>query len=153
MRVTCIGPLEGTLTIKVFAGLRNRRHSWQRTFHYEFEPKHTYLPSTNWQASVSHSISPNTPLPTRLSNLRTWLMWDTLRQLLTRFPKDRLSASAFQHSTLFDNILMNSIKFLDSFPEKTMSEKQSFLRGFVAVLPQFSDRVQHRKVCISKSTS
>lgn len=69
-----------------------------------------------------------------------------MRQLLTRCPHDRLSASGFQHSPLFDNILMNSIKFLDSFPEKTKSEKTSFLRGFVTILPQFSDRIRHRKV-------
>jgi SCY1-like protein 2 len=74
------------------------------------------------------------------------LIPDTVRQLLTRYPHDRMSASAFQHSPLFDNILMNSIKFLDSFPEKTKSEKSSFLRGFVAVLPQFSDRIRQRKV-------
>ena len=71
---------------------------------------------------------------------------DTLRQLMTRYPEDRLSASAFQSSPLFDNILMNSIKFLDSFPEKTKNEKSSFLRGFVSVLPQFSDRIKKRKV-------
>ena len=41
---------------------------------------------------------------------------------------------------------MNSIKFLDFFPEKTKSEKNSFLRGFLSILPQFSDRVRHRKV-------
>lgn len=77
------------------------------------------------------------------------LMLDTVRQLLTRYPHDRISASGFQHSPLFDNILMNSIKFLDSFPEKTKSEKTSFLRGFVAILPQFSDRIRHRKVSLS----
>lgn len=73
-------------------------------------------------------------------------MSDTVRQLLSRYPHDRLSASAFQHSPLFDNILMNSIKFLDSFPEKTNNEKTSFLRGFLSILPQFSDRIRHRKV-------
>ena len=73
-------------------------------------------------------------------------MSDTVRQLLTRSPHDRLSASAFQQSPLFDNILMNSIKFLDSFPEKTKNEKTSFLRGFLSILPQFSDRIRLRKV-------
>ena len=72
----------------------------------------------------------------------------TVRQLLTIYPHDRLSASAFQHSPLFDNILMNSIKFLDSFPEKTKNEKTSFLRGFLSILPQFSDRIRHRKVFV-----
>jgi SCY1-like protein 2 len=57
-----------------------------------------------------------------------------------------MSAAAFQHSPLFDNILMNSIKFLDSFPEKSKNEKQSFLRGFVSILPQFSDRIRQRKI-------
>jgi len=74
------------------------------------------------------------------------LMIDTLKQLLTVSPYDRLSASNFQHSPLFDNILMNSIRFLDAFPEKTNAEKNSFLRGFVKILPQFSDRVRQRKV-------
>jgi len=41
---------------------------------------------------------------------------------------------------------MNSIKFLDSFPEKTKNEKTSFLRGFLSILPQFSDRIRLRKV-------
>jgi len=62
------------------------------------------------------------------------------------YPEDRLTASAFQQSPLFDNILMNSIRFLDSFPEKTKGEKSSFLRGFVSILPQFSDRIKQRKV-------
>jgi hypothetical protein len=43
---------------------------------------------------------------------------------------------------------MNSIKFLDSFPEKTKNEKTSFLRGFLSILPQFSDRIRHRKVFV-----
>jgi SCY1-like protein 2 len=78
--------------------------------------------------------------------LRIHLTLDTLRQLLTRYPDDRLTASAFQHSPLFDNILMNSIRFLDSFPEKSKNEKTSFLRGFVGIIPQFSDRIRQRKI-------
>ncbi|BFZ60156.1 hypothetical protein YB2330_001178 [Saitoella coloradoensis] len=69
-----------------------------------------------------------------------------LPQLLTRRPVNRLSASAFQSSKFSDNILMNTIRFLEAFPEKSDHEKASFMRGLLRVLPQFPDRVLQRKV-------
>lgn len=71
---------------------------------------------------------------------------DVLPQLLTRRPANRLSANAFQSSPFFDNLLMNSIRFLDSFPEKTTSERQSFMRGLQTVIPQFPPRVLNKKI-------
>lgn len=71
---------------------------------------------------------------------------DVLPQLLTRRPANRLSAHAFQSSPFFDNILMNSIRFLDSFPEKTTSERQAFLKGLKSVIPQFPPRVLTKKI-------
>ncbi|BFZ57630.1 Protein kinase domain-containing protein ppk32 [Savitreella phatthalungensis] len=71
---------------------------------------------------------------------------DVIPQLLTRRPAHRLSAQAFATSPFFDNILMNSIRFLDAFPEKTASERQSFMRGLGSVIPQFPPRVLTKKI-------
>ncbi|ORY75414.1 kinase-like domain-containing protein, partial [Protomyces lactucae-debilis] len=69
-----------------------------------------------------------------------------LPQLLTRRPGNRLSANAFQSSPFFDNILMKSIRFLDAFPEKTASERQSFMKGLQGIIPQFPPRVLTKKI-------
>lgn len=83
--------------------------------------------------------------PASISGIPPYLR-DVLPQLLTRRPANRLSANAFQSSPFFDNILMKSIRFLDSFPEKTASERQSFMRGLQTVIPEFPPRVLTKKI-------
>ncbi|KAK9470340.1 kinase-like domain-containing protein [Dipodascopsis tothii] len=71
---------------------------------------------------------------------------EVLPQLLTRRPNERMSARDFQRSKYFDNILINTIRFLDAFPAKTASEKHAFMRGLNQVLPQFPKSVQQKKL-------
>ncbi|KAK9234872.1 kinase-like domain-containing protein [Lipomyces kononenkoae] len=73
-------------------------------------------------------------------------MFEVLSQLLTRRPTERMSARDFQDSPYFDNILINTIRFLDALPAKTTSERQAFMRGLSRVLPQFPNSVQQKKI-------
>ncbi|KAK9374234.1 kinase-like domain-containing protein [Lipomyces chichibuensis] len=73
-------------------------------------------------------------------------MLEVLSQLLTRRPTDRMSSRDFQDSKYFDNILINTIRFLDALPAKTASERQAFMRGLSRVLPQFPKSVQQKKL-------
>ncbi|KAJ8100778.1 kinase-like domain-containing protein [Lipomyces tetrasporus] len=73
-------------------------------------------------------------------------MFEVLLQLLTRRPTDRMSSRDFQDSKYFDNILINTIRFLDELPAKTASERQAFMRGLSRVLPQFPNSVQQKKI-------
>ena len=71
---------------------------------------------------------------------------NVLPRLLTRRPATRMTAREFQNSDYFDNILVSTIRFLDTFPAKTPSEKQAFLRGLAKVLPSFPKTVMEKKV-------
>ncbi|OLL24193.1 Protein kinase domain-containing protein ppk32 [Neolecta irregularis DAH-3] len=73
-----------------------------------------------------------------------------LKQLITKHPSTRLSASALKESLSatgqFDQVRLQTITFLENFPMKSQSEKTSFLRGLPKILPQFSKRVQDDKI-------
>ncbi|RUS25670.1 hypothetical protein BC938DRAFT_471808 [Jimgerdemannia flammicorona] len=71
---------------------------------------------------------------------------DVIRRLLTRDPSRRMTATEFQVSKVFDNILVSTMKYMESFPEKTREEKAAFMKGMVRVLGQFPDRVLIRKI-------
>ena len=70
----------------------------------------------------------------------------TLPRVLARRPAQRMSASEFQQSPYFDNILVKTLKFLDALPAKTSAEKSQFLRGLSRVMPQFPPSVLGKKV-------
>ena len=74
------------------------------------------------------------------------LLGDALPKLITRRPTGRFSAREFQDSRLFDNILVSTIRFLDTLPAKTPNEKVQFLRGLPKILPQFPDSVMEKKL-------
>lgn len=57
-----------------------------------------------------------------------------------------MSARELQESEYFDNILVSTIRFLDSFPAKTSNEKSQFMRGLNKVLPSFPKSVMERKI-------
>lgn len=57
-----------------------------------------------------------------------------------------MSAKEFQESEYFDNILVSTIRFLDTFPAKTPGEKSQFLRGLIKVLPSFPKSVMEKKL-------
>jgi SCY1-like protein 2 len=70
----------------------------------------------------------------------------TLSRLLARRPAERMTAREFQQSPFFDNILVNTIRFLDALPAKTASEKAQFMRGLGRVMPQFPPSVLGKKI-------
>ena len=57
-----------------------------------------------------------------------------------------MNAREFQQSEYFDNILISTIRFLESFPAKTPSEKFQFMRGLQRILPEFPASVLERKI-------
>lgn len=76
---------------------------------------------------------------------------EVIRLLLARHPNQRMDPVSFQNSKYFDNLLVSTMKFLESFPEKTREEKAQFMKGLSRVLGQFPERVLKRKVasCVS----
>ncbi|KAF9770903.1 hypothetical protein IL306_011475 [Fusarium sp. DS 682] len=89
--------------------------------------------------SASNNYLSSRPLPRELSH-------DVLPRLITRRPAQRITAREFQQSEYFDNILVSTIRFLDSFPAKTANEKASFMRGLNKVLPSFPKSVMEKKI-------
>ncbi|KAF7860784.1 hypothetical protein EAF04_008302 [Stromatinia cepivora] len=71
---------------------------------------------------------------------------EVLPRLITRRPAQRMTAKEFQQSAYFDNILISTIRFLDSLPAKTPNEKAQFMRGLSRVLPSFPKSVMEKKV-------
>lgn len=69
-----------------------------------------------------------------------------LPRLITRRPAQRMNAREFQQSQYFDNVLVSTIRFLESLPAKNPNEKSQFLRGLQRVLPDFPASVLERKL-------
>lgn len=89
--------------------------------------------------SSTNNFLSSRPIPRDLAS-------QVLPRMLTRRPAQRMTAREFQQSEYFDNTLVSTIRFLDSFPEKTPNEKQAFLRGLIKVLPSFPKSVMEKKV-------
>ncbi|EKD16087.1 protein kinase domain-containing protein ppk32 [Drepanopeziza brunnea f. sp. 'multigermtubi' MB_m1] len=89
--------------------------------------------------SVSNGFLSSKPIPKDLTS-------SVLPRLITRRPAQRMSAKDFQQSAYFDNILISTIRFLDSLPAKTPNEKAQFMRGLSRVLPSFPKSVLEKKV-------
>lgn len=69
-----------------------------------------------------------------------------LPRLITRRPAQRMDAREFQQSQYFDNILVSTIRFLESLPAKSPNEKSQFLRGLQRVLSEFPVSVLEKKL-------
>ncbi|KAM3459335.1 hypothetical protein NHJ6243_007011 [Beauveria neobassiana] len=95
--------------------------------------------SSSTVPSGSNNFLSSRPLPKELAN-------HVLPRLITRRPAQRMTAREFQESEYFDNILVSTIRFLDSFPAKTPNEKSQFLRGLNKVLPSFPKSVMEKKI-------
>ncbi|RDA86657.1 hypothetical protein CP532_5015 [Ophiocordyceps camponoti-leonardi (nom. inval.)] len=95
--------------------------------------------SSSTTPSSSNSFLSSRPLPKDLSN-------HVLPRLITRRPAQRMTSREFQQSEYFDNVLVSTIRFLDSFPEKTPNEKSQFMRGLNKVLPSFPKSVMEKKI-------
>ncbi|CAO3672144.1 unnamed protein product [Rhizopus microsporus] len=80
-----------------------------------------------------------------LSNMPHHLQ-QVLSLLLAKHPNQRMTPTEFQNSKYFDNLLVSTIRFLESFPEKTKEEKAQFMKGLAKVLGQFPERVIRRKI-------
>ncbi|KFA77164.1 hypothetical protein S40288_08370 [Stachybotrys chartarum IBT 40288] len=89
--------------------------------------------------STTNNYLASRPLPRELSH-------HVLPRLITRRPAQRMTAREFQESEFFDNILVSTIRFLDTFPAKTPNEKTQFLKGLNKVLPSFPKSVMEKKV-------
>jgi SCY1-like protein 2 len=94
-------------------------------------------PSTT--PSQSNSFLCTRPIPKDLAA-------SVLPRLITRRPAGRLNAREFQQSAYFDNILISTIRFLESLPAKTQNEKSQFMRGLQRVIPEFPPSVLEKKV-------
>ncbi|TAQ87190.1 hypothetical protein B7494_g4506 [Chlorociboria aeruginascens] len=89
--------------------------------------------------SATNSFLSSRPIPKDL-------VTSVLPRLITRRPAQRMTAKEFQQSAYFDNILISTIRFLDSLPAKTPNEKAQFMRGLARVLPSFPKSVLDKKV-------
>ena len=89
--------------------------------------------------STGNGFLSSRSLPKELTN-------SVLPRLITRRPAQRMTAKEFQQSAYFDNILISTIRFLDSLPAKTPNEKSQFMRGLSRVLPSFPKSVLEKKV-------
>lgn len=95
--------------------------------------------SSSTVPSANNNWHSSRPLPKDLTAT-------VLPRLITRRPAQRMTASEFQQSAYFDNILVSTIRFLDSIAAKTPNEKSQFMRGLVKVLPSFPKSVLEKKV-------
>ncbi|UKZ79719.1 hypothetical protein TrVFT333_007479 [Trichoderma virens FT-333] len=98
----------------------------------------TFSSSSTVPTTTNNYLS-SRPLPRDLSN-------HVLPKLITRRPAQRMTAREFQQSEYFDNVLVSTIRFLDTFPAKTPNEKSQFLRGLNKVLPSFPKSVLEKKL-------
>ena len=94
--------------------------------------------SSSTTPSQSNNFLSSTPLPKDVTSL--------LPRLIARRSQQRLSAKDFQAAQFFDNILVATIRFLESLPAKTPNEKTMFLRGLPRILNQFPKTVLEKKV-------
>jgi SCY1-like protein 2 len=99
--------------------------------------KRLFSSTASLPAQTNNYMS-SVPLPKAVSNL--------LPRLLARRPAQRLNAREFQQADYFDNILVSTIRFLESLPAKTPNEKSQFLRGLPRILNQFPKNVLEKKV-------
>ncbi|KAJ4855048.1 protein kinase domain-containing protein [Trichoderma breve] len=100
--------------------------------------KRTFSSPSTVPTTTNNYLS-SRPLPRDLSN-------HVLPKLITRRPAQRMTAREFQQSEYFDNVLVSTIRFLDTFPAKTPNEKSQFLRGLNKVLPSFPKSVLEKKL-------
>jgi SCY1-like protein 2 len=100
--------------------------------------KRAFASSASVPSKINNFMS-SQPLPKDVAN-------GVLDRLITRRPAQRLDAREFQQAQYFDNILVSTIRFLDSFPAKTPNEKSQFLRGLPRILTQFPKSVMDKKI-------
>ncbi|KAL7266948.1 Protein kinase domain-containing protein ppk32 [Rhizina undulata] len=123
----------------LIVALYNHPHKSPIEAHHSTSKYRQLLSSPSTTPNSNNNFISSKPLPRPLLN-------SLLPKLLTRRPAGRLTAREFQQSEYFDNILVSTLRFLDSLPAKTPSEKSSFMRGLPKVLPQFPRSVLEKKI-------
>ncbi|KAF9164746.1 hypothetical protein DFQ26_001092 [Actinomortierella ambigua] len=71
---------------------------------------------------------------------------EAMQRLITRDPMMRMNAVEFQSSKFFDNILVSTMRYMETFAEKTRDDKSQFMKGLLRVLSQFPERVLYKKI-------
>ena len=114
-------------------------------------PLHTNVNVSAYKKLFSSSSTVPSPSNNFLSKkpLPRDLLSNVLPRLITRRPAQRIGAREFQQSRFFDNILVSTLRFLDSLPAKTPNEKSQFLRGLPRILEQFPKSVLEKKVLLA----
>ncbi|PGH02139.1 SCY1 protein kinase [Blastomyces parvus] len=97
------------------------------------------LSSPSTIPSQSNGFLASGPIPKDLAS-------HVLPRLIARRPAQRMDAKEFQQSQYFDNVLVSTIRFLETLPTKTANEKSQFMRGLGRILPEFPASVLERKV-------
>ncbi|KAI9698848.1 MAG: hypothetical protein M1820_007355 [Bogoriella megaspora] len=119
--------------------LYNTPHRSPLETNYSVSTYKRLFSSSSTVPNANNNFLSSKPLPKSL-------LADALPRLITRRPAGRFSAREFQDSRFFDNILVSTIRFLDTLPTKTPNEKVHFLRGLPKILPQFPDSVMEKKL-------
>jgi SCY1-like protein 2 len=114
-------------------------------------PHRSPLETNTSVSTFKRLFSSSSTVPTQNNNFLSSValakpVSNLLARLITRRPAQRLNAREFQQAEYFDNILVSAIRFLESLPTKTPSEKSQFLRGLPRITSQFSSRVLEKKV-------
>lgn len=107
--------------------------------HHSINTYKKLLSSPSTIPSPSNSFQCSRPIPPKIQT-------EILPRLITRRPAQRMNAREFQQASYFDNVLVSTIRFLESFPAKTPSEKTQFMRGLQRVLSEFPASVLEKKV-------
>ncbi|KAF1984748.1 kinase-like protein [Aulographum hederae CBS 113979] len=115
-------------------------------------PHKSPIETNNSLSSFKRVFSSSAAVPSQTNNFLSSapvpkdLVSGVLPRMITRRPAQRLTAREFQEAQYFDNILVSTIRFLDSLPAKTPNEKQQFMRGLPRILNQFPKSVLEKKV-------
>ncbi|KUL84311.1 hypothetical protein ZTR_07553 [Talaromyces verruculosus] len=123
----------------IIVALYNSPHTSPLQAHSNASTYKKLLTTPSTTPSQSNSFLCTRPIPRDL-------LGSVLPRLITRRPAQRLNAREFQQSAYFDNILVSTIRFLESLPAKTQNEKSQFMRGLQRVIPEFPPSVLEKKV-------
>lgn len=126
----------------VIVALYNSPHTSPLRTHASITTYKKLLSSPSTIPSHTNNFLSSNSLPKDLAS-------HVLPKLLTKRPAQRMGAREFQQSHYFDNVLVSTIRFLESLPAKTPNEKSQFMRGLPRVLPEFPAAVLEKKVLVA----
>ncbi|KAF2204876.1 hypothetical protein GQ43DRAFT_408692 [Delitschia confertaspora ATCC 74209] len=115
-------------------------------------PHRSPLEFNGSQSAYKRAFSSSSSVPTQNNNFMSSqplprdVVTGVLPRLITRRPAQRMDAREFQQAQYFDNILVSTIRFLDSIAAKTPNEKSQFMRGLPRILDQFPKSVLEKKL-------